>query len=226
MVDHFSGFPFVAHLKSTTTKTILNRLSTWFMDFGFPHIIRSDGGPQFRSEFNAYCKTHNIKKQRSSAYYPQSNGLAENGVKSMKRLLKKCKNNWPKFLEALLHWRNMPRPDGHSPAQLMFGFKQNFGMTNLSGQPLFTDREQAAQRRKQLLQAPHAKHFDGHAKDLKPLNLDDLVLIQNRTTNEWDSSGRIIEILPDSRSYIVADEQGNPHKRNRRHLRPDTSADS
>ena len=56
MVDHSSGFPFVASLKSTTTNAILNKLSAWFMDFGFPRIIRSDRGPQFCGEFNEFCK--------------------------------------------------------------------------------------------------------------------------------------------------------------------------
>ena len=224
MVDHFSGLPFVAPLKPTTTKSILSKLSAWFMDFGFPHIIRSDGGPQFRGEFNDFCKKHGIEKQLSSAYFPQSNGLAESGVKSMKRLLKKVNNNWPKFLEALLHWRNMPRADGVSPAQMFFGFRQNFGVAEFHNLPRFIDREQAAKERQLKLRQPAANHFNSHARELPQLQLHDHVRVQDKTSGNWDTSATITEILPDGRSYLVADEHGHSSKRNRRDLRVDASA--
>ena len=116
MVDRFSGFPWVCQLRSLSTSAIIEKLQNWFCDFGYPTIIRTDGGPQFRNEFKRYCSMHNIFQETSSAYYPESNGLAENAVKTCKHLLKKCNAHWPTFKDALLHWRNMPRPDGISPA--------------------------------------------------------------------------------------------------------------
>ena len=89
MVDRFSGFPFVAALRSLTTRAILKTMTTWFYDFGFPRVIRSDGGPQFRTEFEQYCRSNGITKELSSPYNPQSNGLAESAVKQVKYLMKK-----------------------------------------------------------------------------------------------------------------------------------------
>jgi len=101
-----------------------SRLSSWFLDFGFPTKIRSDGGPQFRSDFNSFCSDLGIIKETSSPYYPESNGLAESAVKNMKRLLKRTGGSLPSFQTALLAWRNLPKSHGFSPAQLFFGRSQ------------------------------------------------------------------------------------------------------
>ena len=51
----------------------------------------SDGGPQFYSaEFQRFAKEWGFDHNMSSPYYPQYNGLAENGVKVVKRLLIKA----------------------------------------------------------------------------------------------------------------------------------------
>ena len=49
----------------------------------------SDGGPQFRSGFEQWCKNRMSKHELSSSYNPQSNGHAEQAVKTVKGLLKK-----------------------------------------------------------------------------------------------------------------------------------------
>ena len=127
MVDKYSGFPWVSPLRSLTSSAILGKLENWFLDFGLPNVIRSDGGPQFRSEFDKYCDLKGIKKETSSAYHPKSNGLAESAVKNMKHLLKKSPQSFDAFRAALLTWRNTPKSYGYSPAQLFFGFSQNYG---------------------------------------------------------------------------------------------------
>ena len=98
MVDKSSGYPFVHKLKTLNTRAIIKQLTLWFWEFGFPKNIRSDGGPQFRSD-----------------------GLAEAAAKQMKFLLKKTGSAEDKFRPALLAWRNMPRADGYSPTQMFFG---------------------------------------------------------------------------------------------------------
>ena len=83
MVDRYSGFPFVAALTKLTTAAILKVLDNWVLDFGYPEVIRSDGGPQFRNDFNDYCEEKKIMKETSSAYFPQSNSLEEAAVKQI-----------------------------------------------------------------------------------------------------------------------------------------------
>ena len=51
------------------------------------HHIRTDGGPQFRSEFKDFCASHGIQHELSSPYNPESNGLAEAAVKNLKSIV-------------------------------------------------------------------------------------------------------------------------------------------
>ncbi|KAG1651704.1 Transposon Ty3-I Gag-Pol polyprotein [Nymphon striatum] len=120
MVDRFSGFLFVSKITNSSTSTVTKILLKWFCDFGYPDVIRSDGGPCFRSEFSEICNQYFIKHELSSAYNPSSNGLAEAAVKNAKILLQKCKETGENFEQALSEFRLMPRADGFSPANLMF----------------------------------------------------------------------------------------------------------
>ena len=47
MVDRYSGYPFTKRLHSNTTKSVTDTLFSWFLEFGLPNHIRTDGGPQF-----------------------------------------------------------------------------------------------------------------------------------------------------------------------------------
>lgn len=123
MVDRFSGFCWAQKLTNLDTNAVTEVLLSWFMEFGLPEVIRTDGGPQFRSAFKDFCDVHGIQCETSSPYNPQSNGLAENGVKAVKSLLKKTNGGTLDFKKALLEWRNAPRPDGVSPAYAFYGRK-------------------------------------------------------------------------------------------------------
>jgi hypothetical protein len=131
MVDRFSGFPFCQKLRSTVTGSVTKVLLSWFCEWGFPKVIRSDGGPQFRSEFREFCGAHDIEHELASPDHPQATGLAEAGVKNVKRLLKKCREKGEHFPSALLEWRNTPRTDGASPAQAFLGRRQRTSLPSV-----------------------------------------------------------------------------------------------
>ena len=124
MVDRYLGYAFLKQLHSTTTAKIINTVRDWFMDYGWPDVIRSDGGPQFRQEFAEFCKNNSISHELSSPYNPESNGLAESAVKSMKSLVIKCKEDKSDLHYAISAWRNMAREDGITPSQAFFGRRQ------------------------------------------------------------------------------------------------------
>ena len=77
------------------------------------------GGPQFLGPFRRWCQENNIVHELSSPYNPKSNGKAEAGVKNIKLLLSKCSITKEDPQRALYNWRNIPRTDGYSPAQLL-----------------------------------------------------------------------------------------------------------
>jgi len=124
LVDRYSGYAWAEQLRSTNTRAVINSLSSWFNEFGWPDYIRTDGGPQFREEFKRFCKEKNIMHELSSAYNPESNGLAEAAVKNMKKLILRCKEKGENIPQAIAAWRNMARADGLSPSQLFYGRRQ------------------------------------------------------------------------------------------------------
>ena len=89
-IDRWSGYPQFSQLTSTSTAAVINTLKTWFNVLGWPRVIRSDGGPQFRGEFSEFCKKFRITHELSSPYNPRANGLAKSGVKIVKNMLHKC----------------------------------------------------------------------------------------------------------------------------------------
>ena len=111
MVDQTSGFPEAKRLMSTSTKAVISALSKMFNTFGWPKIIRSDNGPQFRGPFVTFCVNHNITHETSSPHNPKSNGLAEAGVKSVKYLLLKT--------DKAKEDSNMPYTAGETPLERM-----------------------------------------------------------------------------------------------------------
>ena len=215
-VDRFSGFPFVQKLRSLNTRSVTKQLLTWFSDFGMPRTIRTDGGPQFRSEFQEFCRTNGIRKELTSPYNPQANGLAESAVKQMKYLIQKVGKDDFKFRQALLSWRNTPRADGVSPAQMMFGFRQNFGQGNTAN--FFLNRDAAKDSRLDA-DAKAKKKFDSRARDLPRLEKGERVVTQDPKTKRWDTFGRIDSARDDNRSYIINCDDGPAILRNRRFIK-------
>jgi hypothetical protein len=72
------GWP---RLTSKTTGAVIAIMEKWFCEFGWPQRLGSNGGPQFRQEFEEWCMANNITFELSSARNPASNGLVEAAVK-------------------------------------------------------------------------------------------------------------------------------------------------
>ncbi|XP_024886124.1 uncharacterized protein K02A2.6-like [Temnothorax curvispinosus] len=110
-----------------STKTSDKLLST-FSVLGFPQELVSDNGPPFNAvEFEQFCKENAIKLTHSPPYHPQSNGMAEKAVQSIKHNLRKslleCKTSSSlanKVNKYLLYSRNTPCvKTGVAPAELV-----------------------------------------------------------------------------------------------------------
>ena len=104
----------------------MNVIREFFNRWGVPEEISLDGAPNFSSiEIKRMLESWGVRA--SYEYFPQSNGRAEAGVKSMKRLLAgnlgpKGSIDNDKVAQALLQYRNTPlRDGGASPAQLALG---------------------------------------------------------------------------------------------------------
>ena len=69
--DRYSGWIEAEKLSSTAFPHVRRALLGWFMSYGVPTEISSDGGPPFNSsEYTALLKDWDIRRRLSSAHYP------------------------------------------------------------------------------------------------------------------------------------------------------------
>ena len=90
-----------------------------FARHGIPQEVVSDNGPQYASqEFAQFAQEYDFHHTTSSPHFPQSNGQAERGVQTVKKLLTGPKDPFMSLLTSRatpLPWCNL------SPAELLMG---------------------------------------------------------------------------------------------------------
>ncbi|XP_050562619.1 uncharacterized protein K02A2.6-like [Spodoptera frugiperda] len=127
VVDATSKWLEVFNVSSTTAVNLIDRLSELFSRWGLPRQIVSDNGTQFASkEFQEFTQFNGIEHVFTAPYHPASNGLAENAVRLLKRVIKKAifeKQNIDKAVWTfLMHYRNVEHSTtGESPAMILLG---------------------------------------------------------------------------------------------------------
>ena len=206
-------------LRKLDTAAVTTVLDDWFLDHGKPVNLRSDGGPQFRREFDHWCKEEKINHELSSAYHHQSNGHAECTVREMKSLLAKTKN-FKEFRRALREWRNTPQFNGLSRAQWLTGHRQK---TEVAAAPEAYQRVNDAKLKhhenlRGMRQAKEKERTDKPSKTLEQLSLGQTVLVQDHKTKQWSHEATIVE-KRSRRSYLV-EMDGRQHLRNRQFIKP------
>ena len=94
LVDHYSKFMVVRWIEDHSTQLMVKMLQIVFSDFGIPRTLVTDRGSNFMSTVFAYfCTNMDIIHKVTSAYHHQLN-FAERGVQTIKKLMKKCGENW------------------------------------------------------------------------------------------------------------------------------------
>ena len=187
----------------------------WFNMLGWPKIIRSNGGPQFRSEFDEFCEEKDIVHELTSPYNPQANGLAEAAVKNCKHLLIKCLQTGEDFQEALSAWRTIPREDKLSPYEILFSKKPKMHLPSLTAKnadPIsLAAKDKASQRT--------VSYFNRRTKPLSIFEPGDHVTMRHHATGRWDTDAIILTRRPDGYSYIIQTKNGQEFLRGRRWLK-------
>ena len=105
---------------------LINRLRSIFARFGIPHTLVCDNAPEFiHHEFKNWLNKVGCKLLHSPEYRPQSNGLAERMVGTVKSVIKcynpsKCSIN--EYLDRMLFvHRNTARRGEKTPSEWMIG---------------------------------------------------------------------------------------------------------
>ncbi|UYV63268.1 hypothetical protein LAZ67_2003589 [Cordylochernes scorpioides] len=121
VIDYYSRFPEMVQLDRLTASVVVRSCKSIFARHGIPETVVSDNGTQFGAarEFANFARQYGFTHFTSSPRFPQSNGMAEAGVKIAKLILKK--NQDPSL--GLLEYRSTPLENGYSPAELLMGRK-------------------------------------------------------------------------------------------------------
>ena len=126
LVDSMSGWPEVFKVPDRTAASVKKVLETTFARFGIPTTLVSDNAAEFHDQnwINWLLKL-GCKPVKTPPYHPQSNGLAERMVKTIKTGMKAWNktDNFNNFLyRMLLNYRCVPHGDrSASPGELMLG---------------------------------------------------------------------------------------------------------
>ena len=108
VADYFSKFPEVVQVLSKTTGSIIKHMKAIYSRHGIPEELVCDNVPFSSYEFREYVKKWCFVVTNSSPTYPQSNGLSESMVQTMKSLIKKAEMDGCDPYLALLEYRNSP----------------------------------------------------------------------------------------------------------------------
>ena len=128
-IEHFSKWVELVPLPSKSSASAAHGfLESVLSRYGAPGEVITDQGGEFQGEFDALLAKHEITHRLASQEHPQSDGLAERMVQTMKRALRKylCDaggENWEGLLPYIAMGYRMSRQKavGYSPYFLMFG---------------------------------------------------------------------------------------------------------
>lgn len=215
VVDYLSRYPEVIKLSSTTSRSIITALKSVFSRHGVPETLLSDNGPQYASqEFAEFAAAYDFQHTTSSPHYPQSNGLAERTVKTVKKLLREADDPYM----ASLAYRATPLPwCDVSPAELLFGRRVRSSLPLLEEKliPQWQYLQEFRLRDKQFKQKQKQEYDRRHGvRPLPEIPADSDVWVN---TDGQRTPGQVVARADTPRSYLVETPQGQL-RRNRAHL--------
>lgn len=218
-VDYYSNFFEVDRLiENKKAPEVIRHLKAHFSRYGLPDLVISDNGPPFNSaEFKVFASRYEFEHRTSSPRYPQSNGKAENAVKTAKNLMRKATEAHSDPYIALLDWRNTPSEGfDTSPTQRLLGrrvrtaFPMNAKLLSVPGQ-------RANKRSMRQTKSKQAKYYNRTAQSKPAIPLNQTVRAKINDKTDWVKA-EIVGVHP-YRSYTIETEGGAQYRRNRKHVR-------
>ena len=208
IVDYTTNYFDISQLPDLESTTVIQHTKAIFAKYGIPKEIMSDNGPEFAAAaYNQFCSDWDIIHTTSSPRYPQSNGLVERTIQTVKRTLKKAIRNNEDIHLALLSLKTTPLQGRPSPAAMFFN------RTPRTLLPTITNTTPAHQVK--------ATPSSPLTHNQQPCNLPPLptgASVRLHDGKSWSTRGHITSKVPQPRSYMVLTETGHTVRRNRKHL--------
>ena len=212
--DYHSRYPVVKRLESLNAKCTIQKTKEVLAMMGVPREMVSDNGPQFLSEYDAFCEDWGIKHTTSSPRYPQSNGFIERQIRYIKPILKKCLDTNGDTEKALLLVRATPLDSIlPSPAEIIFGrpIATTLPSRNLHETP------DIHREHMEMNTAAQKRYADVHTKPLRPMIQGEDARVRCSEKKTWFPA---TVISAKDRSYTLRTPTGKIIRRNRRQIRP------
>ena len=225
VIDYFSNYLEVCRLQQLTSAAVIRSLSEQFARWGVPDTLVSDNGRQFSSaEFATFAREWGFHHITSSPRYPQSNGKAENAVRTVKRLFAKCQHSGESEYRALLAWRNTPTAGMEtSPAQRIMG--RRCRTTLPCHWNLLEPRYPVARDAEDLehLKRGQERYYNRTASAARNVRVGDAVRMRIPGSALWSRGKCLRKVAP--RSFEI-EVDGSVYRRNQRHVHVATDGDS
>ena len=129
ITDHFTRYT-QAHITSSQKASVVARMlwDQFFVHYGFPEKILSDQGRNFESQLiSELCELTQVKKLRTTPYWPEGNGSCERFNRTLISMLGTLpddfKSKWTQHISTLVYAYNCTRSNatGFSPYHLLYG---------------------------------------------------------------------------------------------------------
>ena len=216
LVDYYSNFIEVEPLDSLNTAAVIKFMKRNIARYGLFEELISNNGPQYSSsEFEAFMKDYGIQHTTSSPLYPQSNGLAEKAVQTIKMTLKKCKEAGEDPYLALLDLRNTPRDQNiGSPAQRLMGRRTKTQLPTSEAllKPAIVEEEAVTEGLMEH-RMRQKYYYDRGSRPLPPIEPGSAIRVQ--TPEGWEPAEYIRKHDAPNSHIIKAGKQARLYRRNR-----------
>ena len=215
--DRYSNFFEVDRLYSKSSSEVITNMKAHIARYGIPNKLMSDNGPNFTSREFKLFSDYSIEHITSSPTYAQSNGKAENSVKTDKKIMQKALDAHADPYLALLDFRNTPT-EGYttSAAQQMLNRRKRT-LLPISNRLIKPEISTAVYKSQKANQAKQAFYYDKTAKDLKPISDGDVVRVKPHDIDENFIKAKV-EKQVHIRSHRVKTEDGRVFRRKRKDL--------
>ena len=224
--DGLSGWPIVHQWRpDPSAREVTHAIIENFVDLGVPVRMRSDIGSQFEAHsLQTKLRQWGVRWGNFTPHYPQSNGHVEAAVAAMNDLVTKISAHGDitsdEFARRMLEFRNTPRENGKSPAEMVFGHPlRSIIPAHRTAYAAHWQSSMEGRDRQTALDAEIKFRCDEQARLLSPLPLGAHVRVRDPTSKLWDKVGVVVSIGR-YRSYRIKFASGSVLWRNRRFLRP------
>ena len=211
LVDYASRYPFIHKLTSLTPQHVIVHLKVNFSEYGWLDTIVSDNVPCYTAEaFTKTMQEYRVNHITSSPPYPQSNGLVEKFVQTVKSLFYKAREEGVDLYKALMIYWNTPLT---SNLQSLMQILQN--RTARSQLPMSNSARRQLGLETEKLQIK-TKNENLPSYDL---HLGQDVMMQDHARKRW-SPVVIIRLCKEPRCYQVTTRDNVTYRKTQAHLKP------